>query len=804
MLVSQVENMDTHAVIGGSDVQSFGISNNAEFYTLLSDSLYSDKIMAVVREIMCNAWDAHLIAGKKDIPLEITQSNNRLTIRDFGTGIPNDQIKPIYCIYGESTKTKSKLETGGFGLGSKAPFAYTEHFTVSNWHNGTKTVYAISRGSVETQGKPDIRTIVSVPDDDIGIEVSIPIKEKDTQRFNELIRYIAHFGGMNVKFQDEQLDSINYDEMKENFIIIPRPKGIESSSNIFLKYGSVVYPVLSKDEYNTKYIAIENIIKNKTVTYGYNHNSNIIVFKADPNTITVTPSRESLEYSQITLNTLTSIINSFESKISKYIESSFQDLVKTQCDYCFKEDHYNAIFDSLTNAKFKRSLPCFKEFESMRLSSYEDLGKYIALYSMDQKYLEKHYKTIVNTFLNYLLKNDPKHTDTYRAIRKYLNKNQNISSSYYYHVKAITHIINRYIIHYFKELLPNDQYAIKVLKSSYDRRTRLISATEFNNNTISELILINEVILAKSLYAAQETNDVTGQLVIKSNVTKKSIESIKTAMFDCKYTVIDSMDIVQKREYSSSEDDTPSSKKPKGFVRLSDCLSKTTEKKYFRSSALDDESTYERILEPKHIVYQKSNNGNYFINNWGNDNFDLLLDRYPDTVVLRNEVSYDSWIKKGAVDTASLVTQEVKDYIEKKGEKFLNKLDLSNFMIERSWNNCASNIIELIVSSKKLQNKLKIKPIRNQKEKLYADFLYNLYKKHCNFSYFITDYFDSFKDYFANLHIKAKNDILLQSIKSSSLLSLVNDYKLIRSINNPKSENYDTAIKLLNILIKEL
>lgn len=803
MLVSQVENMDTHAVIGGSDVQSFGISNNAEFYTLLSDSLYSDKIMAVVREIMCNAWDAHLIAGKKNIPLEITQSNNRLTIRDFGTGIPNDQIKPIYCIYGESTKTKSKLETGGFGLGSKAPFAYTEHFTVSNWHNGTKTVYAISRGSVETQGKPDIRTIVSVPDDDIGIEVSMPIKEKDIQRFNELIRYIAHFGGMNVKFQGDQLDTINYDEMKENFIIVRRPKGIESSSNIFLKYGSVVYPVSSKDEYYKKYKAIENIIKNRTDTYGFVENSNIIIFKADPNTITVTPSRESLEYSELTLNTLTDIINGFESKISKYIESSFQDLVKTQCDYCLKENHYNAIFDSLSNAKFKRSLLCFKEFKSMRISSYEDLGKYIALYSMNQKYLEKHYKTIVNTFLNYLLKNDPKHTDTYRAIRKYLNKNNNINSAYYYHVYAIARIINRYIIQYFKELLPNDQYAIKVLKSSYGSRTKLISATDFNSGNRAELILVNNVILAKSLYAAQETNDLTGQLVIKANVTKKSIESIKAAMSDCKYTVTDSMDIVQEREYSSSVDYTPPPPKPKGFVRLSDCLS-TTERKYFLSSALDDEGTYERILEPEHIVYQQSNYGDYFINNWGDDNFDLLLERYPDTVVLRNRVSYDAWIKKGAVDTASLVIQEVKDYIEKKGDKFLDKLDLSKFMDTRSWGKPNDLTVNLIASSKKLQNKLKIKPIRNQKEKLYAEFLYRIYEKFCNRNHSPLDYVYDFKDCFDSLHMKAENNILLQSVKDSSLLNFVNEYVLAYAINDPESENHDTAIKLLNILIKEL
>ena len=103
MLVSQVENMDTHAVIGGSDVQSFGISNNAEFYTLLSDSLYSDKIMAVVREIMCNAWDAHLVAGKKDTVIETVEIT-----QNQGGGLkitPMDGKKPK--VKAKSKKTKA-------------------------------------------------------------------------------------------------------------------------------------------------------------------------------------------------------------------------------------------------------------------------------------------------------------------------------------------------------------------------------------------------------------------------------------------------------------------------------------------------------------------------------------------------------------------------------------------------------------------------------------------------------------------------------------------------------------------------
>ena len=807
MQVSQVENMDTHAVIGGNDVQSFGISNNAEFYTLLSDSLYSDKIMAVVREIMCNAWDSHLVSDKKDIPIEITISDNRLTIRDFGTGIPNDQVRQIYCIYGESTKKKSKLETGGFGLGSKAPFAYTEHFTVSNWHNGTKTVYAISRGSVETQGKPDIRTIVSVPDDNIGIEVSMPIKERDIERFDQLIRYIAHFGGMNVKFQNDKLNVVNYDDMEENFIIVRRPDEIETYSNIFIKYGSVVYPVVLKTEYTEQYVFIEQSIKRKPGSYVYDRDSNIIIFNADPNTITVTPSRESLEYSETTMNTLTGIMDNFYSEMNKYVELSFKELVKIQCDYCIKNGYYSHIFNSLITGKFKYSLNCFKEFNEKNLTSYKELAKYIALHSKDNNYLYTYYKTILNTFLDYLFKNDKKHTETYRCIRKYINRKYSLDVDHNSHGYVVNEIINKHIIKYFKELLPNHHYSIKVLQDDYTSRTQLISSNEFSyiSNRFSFknfLINVDKILLAKSLYAVQETTNISGQLVIKPHLTKKSIDSIKEDISYCKYTVDDVLNIVRKKDHSSDNPLTIKTK-PKGFVRLSDCLS-TTKTKYFRSSALDDEGNFDRILEPKHVVYQQCNYGDYCITNWGDDNFDLLLDRYPDTVVLRNKVSYDAWIKKGAVDTASLVIQEIHDYIEKKGNKFLDKLDLSKFMDTGLYNKPYLDTIELIASSKSLQSKLKIKPIRNKKEKLYSEFIYHIYKKYSNSNYATLDYVYGFKDYFDRLNIKADNDVLLNKLKESPLLNLVSKTKLTNAINESSSKNHDTAKKLLNILIKDL
>ena len=49
--------------VGTSD--EFQIKADEKLFMLLSDSVYSDKIAAGIREITCNAYDAHIEAGQE-------------------------------------------------------------------------------------------------------------------------------------------------------------------------------------------------------------------------------------------------------------------------------------------------------------------------------------------------------------------------------------------------------------------------------------------------------------------------------------------------------------------------------------------------------------------------------------------------------------------------------------------------------------------------------------------------------------------------------------------------------------------
>lgn len=311
MQVSQLVELDTHAVIGGGKAQSFGMSDSAEFFTVLSNTLYRDKKLAVAREVICNGWDAHIYNDCADTPLDIRLTDDELIIRDFGPGIADERIVPIYCIYGASTKVRDESQTGGFGLGSKAPFAYSDHFTVTSCHAGKKTVYAISRGGSATEGKPEIRQIVSMPTEETGITVTIPLREAgDRKAFELLIRNVVLNGGIKATLNEKPLASIDYRQARSRgFCAVSNIDGRLHEANAYVLYGTVLYPVLTTDN------DIIKLVHKASFMTGQDYR---LVLIAPPNSVGVTPSREALSFSQLTTDTIKRLLNRAINEIWSY------------------------------------------------------------------------------------------------------------------------------------------------------------------------------------------------------------------------------------------------------------------------------------------------------------------------------------------------------------------------------------------------------------------------------------------------------------------------------------------------------
>lgn len=99
------------------DIQSIktGIDpKNLEFITtLLSSNLYSNPKKSFIREIISNAWDSHVEANTTDIPVLVKIDEDKIIIRDFGTGLSVEKFKEYYCNIGSSTKRESNSYIGG-------------------------------------------------------------------------------------------------------------------------------------------------------------------------------------------------------------------------------------------------------------------------------------------------------------------------------------------------------------------------------------------------------------------------------------------------------------------------------------------------------------------------------------------------------------------------------------------------------------------------------------------------------------------------------------------------------------------
>lgn len=328
MEVTHIENKNTHAIIGGGKPINFGVQQDAEFFEIMSSTLYSDKKRAFIREVLCNAHDANIEAGKPNAPVLVTITDNQISFQDFGSGISTQELPQIYCTYGGSTKRKNKAVTGGFGLGTKAPFAYAKNFTVTSCHSGMKSVYNISRGTAATQGIPDLRLMVSVPTKETGLTVTVPILEEDKAELTLLVRQLAYYGGILIKLNKRTYKPLPYNQLAQdmNFILVPTnqtlPKWMNikrQQPNFFVKVGAVIYPI--PDSHTQIHFSMLGADL-------FCNDDYIIIFNAKPGTVGITPSRESLSMTDLTKMTLESLFNDFKLFVMNQKDTVLNNMVE--------------------------------------------------------------------------------------------------------------------------------------------------------------------------------------------------------------------------------------------------------------------------------------------------------------------------------------------------------------------------------------------------------------------------------------------------------------------------------------------
>lgn len=147
-------------------------------------NMYSDRILACIREYSTNARDANIEAGNGDKPIRIGLPgalSQYFSVSDNGIGMNAETIRKVYSQYGRSTKRDSDSYNGVLGIGSKSALTYAPTFTVTSVKDGIRTVVIVT---TDEDGMGQMRiTSETETSESNGTTVTIPVKQSDTRDF---------------------------------------------------------------------------------------------------------------------------------------------------------------------------------------------------------------------------------------------------------------------------------------------------------------------------------------------------------------------------------------------------------------------------------------------------------------------------------------------------------------------------------------------------------------------------------------------------------------------------------------------
>lgn len=187
-----------------SESHDFSIGDAGTIIEILRNRLYTNKIATPVQEIISNGRDACREAKKKDNDFDITiptRLNPVFSVRDRGIGLTPERVKDVFVRYGSSTKRNSNTMTGGFGLGSKSFWAYTDSFSVVTYLDGIRRSYVAHIG-VNNQGRLDLVSTDKTTEEN-GTEVSVAVKSIDIDEFRNAVFRTIYFWEKKPKLKGE-------------------------------------------------------------------------------------------------------------------------------------------------------------------------------------------------------------------------------------------------------------------------------------------------------------------------------------------------------------------------------------------------------------------------------------------------------------------------------------------------------------------------------------------------------------------------------------------------------------------------
>lgn len=317
----QVLEVVSSGVVSSSQYQ---VAQSAKIMEMLSSALYSNKIKAVIRELSTNALDAHIMSGNMDKMPDVhlpTYNNLNFKIRDYGTGLSNEDMNNVYKVYGISNKSHSNDYNGCMGIGSKSPFAYTNSFTAISYYNGVKSIYINSKN---TAGIPELNLMHTEPTTEPnGLEVSFAVKYSDVwyfeHEYSEVMKWFSTKFNVYKDGQKYDIDTnIQYTFTSEAFNLVDTATAV---------MGNVAYPICSSyfDNKTTTNDPVSWYTHGKQNIYVNMLNAGVLL-KFELGEIDFDISREKLQYTDKTINAIKGKIDQIADKVETTLKDELSKL----------------------------------------------------------------------------------------------------------------------------------------------------------------------------------------------------------------------------------------------------------------------------------------------------------------------------------------------------------------------------------------------------------------------------------------------------------------------------------------------
>lgn len=305
--------------------QNFDIGDKRVIFDILRGKMYANPTYSICQEVMSNSRDANREIGREDTPITIKIPNSldeSLQFKDNGPGISPDRMANVFLKYGNSTKRSDNFLTGGFGLGAKTPFAYTDTFTiitVTEDDDGKKR----ERSYIAYIDDSRLGAISEVDTHEVdeststGTTISIQIAKKDFKTFIEAIKNIGSYWKVRPNIEG---GTINWHE--HEYAVEGSGWGIPNrySYSRYHRYNYNIDPVVLIDE--IPYTIRKGVIYPQYDTsIEYRLLNSGIHMHFEVGEVDVTAPRDDLDYSDKTIEAIRNRLKVIKNEIKSLLEA---------------------------------------------------------------------------------------------------------------------------------------------------------------------------------------------------------------------------------------------------------------------------------------------------------------------------------------------------------------------------------------------------------------------------------------------------------------------------------------------------